>query len=305
MKIEEAIEKFLFDRSVYCAPRTVDYYRECLQMFVARSGCRDTKELSKEFMQRFIVNLRYTLKDTSIRTYCRALTVFGHWLEEEGIAASYPFRGLKLPKSDAELVTPLMQSEVETVLSYFDNRKADHFSAYDWKMWRGRILFLLLLDAGMRSQEARNLKVPDINLTQRFFRIRQSKGNKNRIVPMSEQLRELLSFYLPKLPNKTGYVLLPLRGNMNGRQAITENAVKAFFSKLKEETGILRIHAHLLRHTFATSYLYGGGNLEDLRLLLGHADYTVTKNYLHLSMEYKLTGAGIYRLDPVFFRKGY
>lgn len=134
-----------------------------------------------------------------------------------------------------------MQSEVETVLSYFDNRKADHFSAYDWKMWRARILFLLLLDAGMRSQEARNLKVPDINLTQRFFRIRQSKGNKNRIVPMSEQLWELLSFYLPKLPNKTGYVLLPLRGNMNGRQAVTENAVKAFFSKLKEETGIYRL----------------------------------------------------------------
>ena len=59
----------------------------------------------------------------------------------------------------------------------------------------------------------------------------------------------------------------------------------------------------LLRHTFATSYIMGGGNLETLRLLLGHFDYSVTRKYLHLAAQYQITGTDIYRLDPIFFKK--
>ena len=77
------------------------------------------------------------------------------------------------------------------------------------------------------------------------------------------------------------------------------------FQKLKNRSGIQRIHAHLCRHTFATSYMMGGGNLEKLRVMLGHADYNATKIYLQLAAEYDIVKYPIYQLDKVFFEKGY
>jgi len=61
----------------------------------------------------------------------------------------------------------------------------------------------------------------------------------------------------------------------------------------------------LLSHTFVTSYIMGGGNLETLRILMGHSDYSVTRMYLHLAAQYQIMDTDIYRLDPVFFKKTY
>lgn len=60
------------------------------------------------------------------------------------------------------------------------------------------------------------------------------------------------------------------------------------FQKLKKCTGIDRLHPHLLRHTFATNYLVDGGDLETLRLILGHSDLQVTSMYLHLAQNKRL-----------------
>lgn len=89
------------------------------------------------------------------------------------------------------------------------------------------------------------------------------------------------------------------------REPITKSTIDNLFRRLKRRSGITRIYPHLLRHTFATSYMLGGGDLETLRLLMGHSDYTVTQNYLHLATQYKFMKSNIYQLDDIFFRKGY
>lgn len=93
--------------------------------------------------------------------------------------------------------------------------------------------------------------------------------------------------------------------SLRSSEPITADAVKHLFTKLKKESGIKRLHAHLLRHTFATSYLIGGGNLEFLRVFMGHSDYNVTKIYSQLAAESKMLGVDVYHLDPIFFKKGY
>ena len=89
-----------------------------------------------------------------------------------------------------------------------------------------------------------------------------------------------------------------------GKQMST-NLVKQVFQDAKQKTGIQRLHAHLLRHTFATSYMVGGGSMEKLRIMLGHSDYAVTQGYLHLAAQFEVVKYPIYQLDPLFFQKGY
>lgn len=64
-----------------------------------------------------------------------------------------------------------------------------------------------------------------------------------------------------------------------------------------------RLKPHLLRHTFATSYILGGGDISSLRLILGHSDIKVTEKYLHISNTLYLSAGrnNIYKLDKVFF----
>ena len=93
--------------------------------------------------------------------------------------------------------------------------------------------------------------------------------------------------------------------SLRSGEPLSKDSVKQLFTKLKKESGIERLHAHPLRHTFATSYLIGGGNLEFLRVFMGHSDYNVTKIYSQLAAESKMPGVNVYQLDPVFFKKGY
>ena len=79
---------------------------------------------------------------------------------------------------------------------------------------------------------------------------------------------------------------------------ITNDTIRKLFVTLKRLSGVDRVHAHLCRHTFATSFLQYGGNMEKLRLYMGHSDYEILKNYLHLSLMYP----DVYRIDDVFFK---
>ena len=58
-------------------------------------------------------------------------------------------------------------------------------------------------------------------------------------------------------------------------------------------------------HTFDTSYLLGGGNLEFLRVFMGHYDYSVTKVYTSMAAQCRMLGIEVYKLDKIFFERGY
>ncbi len=60
------------------------------------------------------------------------------------------------------------------------------------------------------------------------------------------------------------------------------------FQRLKISSGISRLYPHLLRHTFATNYIIQGGNLEVLRVLLGHSSISITQIYIHLATQMQL-----------------
>ena len=60
------------------------------------------------------------------------------------------------------------------------------------------------------------------------------------------------------------------------------------FARIKKKKGLERVYPHLLRHTFATNFIYQGGNIEVLRVLMGHSTVNITQIYIHLASQKKL-----------------
>lgn len=292
MKIAEAYNAFIKDRESYCASDTIRYYRENLASFVKwlqSAGIDDTEQLEPEVLKDYVKYLREIrkVKNTSIHTYFRAIYAFFRWMMDEGYMQPAKYK-IKLPRQNPELVLPLSRQEVEFIL--------DKISGTSEDPRRDSLIFRLMLDCGLRRKEVINLRCRDVNQEHRLLMINDSKCNKSRIVPVPDFVLELIRYQLlNRNPDSEESLLLHRRGG-----PLTKDCIVQFFKKLKVRTGIKRIHPHMLRHTFGTSYMTYRGNLEYLRIYMGHETLQMTLNYVHLSLQLQLSGYEVYRIDEVF-----
>ncbi|MDY6328784.1 MAG: tyrosine-type recombinase/integrase [Lachnospiraceae bacterium] len=290
--LTELYEKFINEKKSYCEEKTITYYEENLIKFIEYVA---DQELTRDIYINYIYELRKkNIKNTSIRTYCRAIKAFSNWLlENEYIEKDITFR-VKLPREDKEIVVPLSEDEVIKL----DNVILIPVFTDSVLYLRNALIIHLMLDAGLRKSEVINLNVNDIDVNKNVIYINNSKYNKSRVIPLSSVIKNLYNAYLIDreysdigLLNNTALLI------KSDDKRITSDTIKSLFRRLKKQSGIERIHPHLLRHTFATSYLMQGGNLEQLRIILGHSDYNVTRHYLHLAASNKLLNYDYYKLD--------
>ena len=139
--------------------------------------------------------------------------------------------------------------------------------------------------ARLRRGEIPRINVSDISFSTRSMIVR-GKGSKQRLIPMGEKTCAQLLDYRLRFRHSAGSSEPFFVDQTGGR--CSDNLVKLVCQRLKEQTGIERLHPHLLRHTFATYYLADGGDLETLRLILGHSSIHTTQMYLHLAFNLKL-----------------
>lgn len=142
-----------------------------------------------------------------------------------------------------------------------------------------RIVLSLTYSAGLRGQEVINLKISDIDFERMSIHIRQSKGKKDRIVPLAGAMAVGLKKYLQA---ENPHIWL-----FNGKEADGKYSVKGLSWVMREnlkKTSIAKeVNLHSLRHSYATHLLEDGVNIVTLKELLGHADITTTMLYLHVA----------------------
>ncbi len=293
IKYISAKEIFMNYISSYCAKDTISYYDINMRLFenylvsVYSSLDIDINNLTKADYVGYISYLRNkNIKNTSVRTYSRAIKVFLRYMFFEGYVDNNITCHVKYPKADNSIVIPLNNARVNNIINGM--KKSSMYT-------RNIVIFSLMLDCGLRCGEVVNLKTSDIDFDNDFIRIVNTKNNKSRIVPLPAKVKYVISKYMAVRNNSSSTLIMDCRC----QNPITENAIKLMFSKLKAYDS--DIHAHLLRHTFATSYIMGGGSLEILRVLMGHEDYAVTKNYIHIATQMGMLNYDIYRLDGAMF----
>lgn len=259
------------------SPYTLDYYKRSLKIFIdfctPELDIEDIDIVLFKSYQLYILENR-EINKISVRTYARAVKVFFRWLYFENYI-DIDINRLQLMKANKDVILPLSDNEVSQLLNYFDNDK--------FLGCRDKTICMIMLDCGLRLGEIVNLQNTDVDLINRYFVI-NGKGSKQRIVPFGSSVAEQLQHYLDFL---SGYPSTSFFLN-HRYEPITHNAIKMLFSRIKEKSGLSRVYPHLLRHTFATNFIYRGGNLEVLRVLMGHSTINITQIYIHLASQMHL-----------------
>ena len=135
---------------------------------------------------------------------------------------------------------------------------------------RNRALVELVYSAGLRSQEAIDLDLADVDFDQELVHVR-GKGGKERVVPLGEEASHAVAVYLRE-----------------SRPQLARGAENALFLSARGrrlDTSTLRRllpHPHRLRHAFATHLLEGGADLRTIQELLGHSSLSTTQMYSHV-----------------------
>ena len=135
---------------------------------------------------------------------------------------------------------------------------------------RNRALLELVYSAGLRSREAVDLDLADVNFEQETVHVR-GKGGKERVVPLGEEAAHWLARYLRE-----------------ARPVLARGAQNALFLSVRGarlDTSTLRRiapHPHRLRHAFATHLVEGGADLRTVQELLGHSSLSTTQIYAHV-----------------------
>ncbi|SET43342.1 integrase/recombinase XerD [Oceanobacillus limi] len=227
-----------------------------------------TRRDTKEGLSPNTVNIRLR----TLKTMCR------FWYEE-GYAESNAMKTIKPVRTDkvAE-VQGLSEPEINRVLNALDERQ--------YAQWRDKTLIYLLLDTGLRINEAVTLTVGQINQRHNEITVTSeiAKNRKYRDVPVS---REVLKRLLELHRESTDYFGGTDRIFMNAYgEEFTADAFRKRLNRLKKRIGMNTLHPHQFRHTFARDYLLNGGDLFTLQKILDHADIKTTRKYVQMDAEH-------------------
>jgi integrase/recombinase XerD len=200
-----------------------------------------------------------------------ALKTFFSWLEITEQIDYNPISGMKFKRAKQNVREPLTTDEIKQLFAAATSLKET-------------ALLHIFYSCGLRRSEGEALNINDIHFKQQLLYVREGKGAKRRVVPITERVsNELEDYYLnertgstaKKVKDQEAFMLNRTGNRMNGDQC--NNLLKS----LIEKSGISKpdISLHHLRHSIATHLLQSGMSLEYVRDFLGHSFLETTQIY--------------------------
>lgn len=175
---------------------------------------------------------------------------------------------IKIPKKAKKLPSVLTINELKEI---FKNTKAG----------RNRLLLQFIYSTGVRVSEAVKMRVNDLDLENATATVKSGKGNKDRVVVLSQKWITFIKKYLGRKRVASEFVF----SKKNGTPLSTDTVERIIRHAAKEAKITKRVTPHVLRHSFATHLLESGENIRKIQVLLGHANLSTTSIYTHVSKE--------------------
>ena len=246
------------------SPSSIETYKACFVRFLRYIQPKDIREINEseimEFVHDYIIpnGYSYTFQNQTINA---VKLFFGKVIRTE-----FNIEKLERPPKIRQLPNVLGKEEVTRIL----NAPVNH---------KHRIILSLIYACGLRRSELINLQTRDIESGRLVVRIRQSKGRKDRLVPLPEKLLfQLREYYKRYRPEKWLF-----EGQKSGSQ-YTASSLGKILKSAAEKAGIRKpVSLHWLRHSYATHLLESGTDLRYIQELLGHSSSKTTEIYTHVS----------------------
>ncbi|MCX5514142.1 site-specific tyrosine recombinase XerD [Kaistia algarum] len=274
------------------SPNTLAAYRRDIEEYAGFLADRVS-----EFERAGIADVRGYMADLETRGLAAssaarrlsAVRQFHRFLFAEGVRADDPSGIVSGPKRRQPLPKILSEAEVDKLLATAEARITSMPSpAAALRAARLNALLETLYASGLRVSELVALPASAARPELRMLMVK-GKGNKERVVPLTERARDAISRYvaLRREDEKKGGASPWLFPSFGEAGTLTRQAFARDLKELAAEAGITpaRVSPHVLRHAFASHLLQNGADLRVVQQLLGHADISTTQIYTHVLEE--------------------
>jgi site-specific recombinase XerD len=284
--MDNYITQFLNHLSVKnFSPRTVEAYKHDLNKFVEfleSISKSNFSAVSSDDIGHFLSQLKSTgiKKPNSAITMARKLAAiksFFKWAARRKILKENPAADVDTPKIPEREPTYLTQEEYERLLAIVKLKATPFYCLRDLAIVN------TFLGTGVRLSELVGLKLGNVSLQESQESILvKGKGNKERTIPLNENVSSALEKYLKKRPDvESDFLFISRLGD-----GLSTGGVYHLIKRYLKEAGIKKdkVGVHSLRHTFATSLLNNKNvNIIHIQQLLGHKKIETTRRYLHIN----------------------
>ncbi|NGM61324.1 tyrosine-type recombinase/integrase [Sphingobacterium sp. SGG-5] len=216
---------------------------------------------------------------TSINRAISALRSYYKFLQRENLVKSNPIKFVHALKTPKKLPVVVEKEKMTQLLEQWDNTD-NNFENY-----RNFMVMELLFGTGIRLSELLHIKEQDIDFYNKKIRI-FGKRSKERFVPMHSALVDELKHYLSlkkqENPENISDYLVVTKEGKQAYPVLIYRIVRKYLSMITSQK---KKSPHILRHSFATSLLDNGADLNSIKELLGHAGLAATQVYTHNSAE--------------------
>jgi len=281
-----AVEQFLTylqHEKRYSKHTVQSYGTDLLQFkdFIAQKFEADLSDVSHQMGREFVVYLIDELKasESSVGRKLSTLRSYYKYCMKAGLITGNPIGQIKAPKIPQRLPVFVDDQKLDQLLD------SDVFFDDSFPSVRDKVVIELLFGAGIRLAELLSLKDMDVDFYEESIKV-LGKRNKERIIPITKGLVNQLKEYielklLQNFNNKTGFLFVTDKG-ADAYPKMIYRIVQKYLSFVSTQD---KKSPHVLRHSYATSLLNRGADLNAIKELLGHASLAATQVYTHNSIE--------------------
>jgi integrase/recombinase XerD len=240
------------------SPNTIKTYTEALQVFLTFFNDKEVSKINNQDVVNFYSSyiLEKNLSISYQNQIINAVKLYFKTIKETAIIVEKIYR----PKTQKLLPNVLSKEEIKIILNAHNNIKH-------------KTMLSLIYSCGLRRSELINLKMNDIDSNRNLVIIRQAKGKKDRIAPLSLNILVMLRAYFTAYKPKTWL----FEGRIAGEQ-YDERSLSLVLKQALEKANIKKpVSLHWLRHSYATHLLEAGTDLRYIQEILGHKSSKTTE----------------------------